>query len=206
MSPPDPDIPIDQRECFLKEPILKILKQKIREDGLNGPTPYQVGMIHTFVNGYNSFGHDIARGGRSLGLVLAILQQMKVLPRDQDTHSGDLSSEMKDLQVIYICPDRDGCWDTKKVFIPPQFLVLCICPKAMIFSVSQLILEWAKHLKLSVIHCYGGLGPRDLYRTLEKIDDPQGLNLICACPGRYDSSFYIFVLIDSFREHVPRTH
>lgn len=112
MSHLDPDIP---RKTFLKEPILDILEEKIRNEGLQGPTPFQVGFIQTLENGFNCYGHDLPRGGRSLGLAIGILQRLTLLPRNQDTRSGNLSSETKDLQVVYVCPDRDGCRDTKEV-------------------------------------------------------------------------------------------
>lgn len=52
------------------------------------------------------------------------------------------------------------------------------------------------------MHCYGGMGYREFYQSLKTLDDPQGVNLIVACPGRYDSSFYILDFIDSFQEHI----
>ena len=82
-------------------------------------------------------------------MAIAILQKMDIIPRDEDTaavitspdgrRQRNESSAFKDLQVIYICPDRDGTKDTKEVLTHSPFYLFCA--RFIFYAVTALMIR-----------------------------------------------------------------
>ncbi|MBL8317148.1 MAG: DEAD/DEAH box helicase [Burkholderiaceae bacterium] len=143
-------------ELGLSEPILRA----VREQGYETPTPVQAQAIPAVLNGGDLMAGAQTGTGKTAGFVLPMLQRLssQAGPRDGHSHGAPLR-------------DARGRIAIRALILTPT--------RELAAQVEESVRTYGKHLKLSSMVMFGGVGMQPQIDRLRK-----GVDILVATPGR----------------------